>query len=396
MIVFVRTKNETETLAEKLRARGFSAAAINGDVAQAQRERTVNQLQGRQARHPRRHRRRGPRPRRRADQPRRQLRHPDRHRVLRAPHRPHRPRRPQRRRDLVRHPARALPAQRTSRRPPASRSTQMQLPTVEDVNATRLARFDDAITAGAAARPTRIDVFRDSSATTCSEHDVPEVDVAAALAVVAQGDAAAAARPRAPSAPTARAARASAPTATAASAEPRRRAVAQRQPMATYRIAVGKRHKVEPRQIVGALANEGGLSRGDFGAHRRSGRTSRSSSSPPTCSPGTLDRLAGHPHLRQADRAPARQRPVPRPPRRRSRRQGRRLQGQEPPLSGHFLALSDRSACGPSRRSLSPRNAPSRRILCEDAPARRLWTRHRSARSVTVRRSGSRRRRTRA
>src|SRR3954451_9897018 len=44
MIVFVRTKSETELLAEKLRARGFSAAAINGDVAQAQRERTVNQL----------------------------------------------------------------------------------------------------------------------------------------------------------------------------------------------------------------------------------------------------------------------------------------------------------------------------------------------------------------
>ena len=34
MIVFVRTKNETESLAEKLRARGFSAAAINGDVVQ--------------------------------------------------------------------------------------------------------------------------------------------------------------------------------------------------------------------------------------------------------------------------------------------------------------------------------------------------------------------------
>mgnify|MGYP002039972888 FL=1 len=44
MIVFVRTKNETETLAEKLRARGYSAAAINGDVAQVQRERSVNQL----------------------------------------------------------------------------------------------------------------------------------------------------------------------------------------------------------------------------------------------------------------------------------------------------------------------------------------------------------------
>ena len=36
-------------------------------------------------------------------------------------------------------------------------------------------------------------------------------------------------------------------------------------PMATYRISVGKRHKVEPRQIVGAIANEGGLSRQDFG-----------------------------------------------------------------------------------------------------------------------------------
>ena len=35
--------------------------------------------------------------------------------------------------------------------------------------------------------------------------------------------------------------------------------------MTTYRISVGKRHKVEPRQIVGALANEGGLARNDFG-----------------------------------------------------------------------------------------------------------------------------------
>ncbi|MGB0101173.1 MAG: DbpA RNA binding domain-containing protein, partial [Nocardioides sp.] len=35
--------------------------------------------------------------------------------------------------------------------------------------------------------------------------------------------------------------------------------------MAMYRINVGKRHKVEPRQIVGAIANEGGLRRGDFG-----------------------------------------------------------------------------------------------------------------------------------
>ena len=34
VIVFVRTKHETETLAEKLRARGFSAAANSSIVAQ--------------------------------------------------------------------------------------------------------------------------------------------------------------------------------------------------------------------------------------------------------------------------------------------------------------------------------------------------------------------------
>src|ERR1700758_5599029 len=41
MIVFVRTKQATEEVAKKLRARGFSAAAINGDIPQAQRERTI-------------------------------------------------------------------------------------------------------------------------------------------------------------------------------------------------------------------------------------------------------------------------------------------------------------------------------------------------------------------
>jgi len=44
MIVFVRTKQATEEIAEKLRARGFSAAAINGDIPQAQRERTIAAL----------------------------------------------------------------------------------------------------------------------------------------------------------------------------------------------------------------------------------------------------------------------------------------------------------------------------------------------------------------
>src|SRR5262249_5194862 len=44
MLVFTRTKQATEELAEKLQARGFSAAAINGDIVQAQRQRTIQQL----------------------------------------------------------------------------------------------------------------------------------------------------------------------------------------------------------------------------------------------------------------------------------------------------------------------------------------------------------------
>jgi ATP-dependent RNA helicase DeaD len=44
MIVFARTKLGTEELAGKLQARGFSAAAINGDIVQQQRERTIQQL----------------------------------------------------------------------------------------------------------------------------------------------------------------------------------------------------------------------------------------------------------------------------------------------------------------------------------------------------------------
>jgi len=44
MIIFARTKLGTEELAGRLQARGFSAAAINGDIQQAQRERTIQQL----------------------------------------------------------------------------------------------------------------------------------------------------------------------------------------------------------------------------------------------------------------------------------------------------------------------------------------------------------------
>ncbi|MCS5595202.1 MAG: DEAD/DEAH box helicase [Porticoccaceae bacterium] len=44
MIIFVRTKSSTVDIAERLEARGFSSAALNGDLSQAIRERTINRL----------------------------------------------------------------------------------------------------------------------------------------------------------------------------------------------------------------------------------------------------------------------------------------------------------------------------------------------------------------
>jgi ATP-dependent RNA helicase DeaD len=44
MIIFVRTKNSTVELSDKLSARGYASAALNGDIAQNQRERTIKNL----------------------------------------------------------------------------------------------------------------------------------------------------------------------------------------------------------------------------------------------------------------------------------------------------------------------------------------------------------------
>jgi ATP-dependent RNA helicase DeaD len=148
--------------------------------------------------------------------------------------------------------------EKTTRQP----LTQMQLPTVDDVNVTRLARFDDAITE-ALSSAERVSFFRDVVTHYIREHDVPEVDVAAALAVVLQGDTPLLLDPEPVRPPRRERAEQGGRGGADRGARPPRNPDGP--PMATYRIAVGKRHKVEPRQIVGALANEGGLSRKDFG-----------------------------------------------------------------------------------------------------------------------------------
>ncbi|HEY2555727.1 MAG TPA: DEAD/DEAH box helicase, partial [Diaminobutyricibacter sp.] len=273
MIIFVRTKNETETLAEKLRARGYSAMAISGDVAQAQRERTVEQLRSGKldilvA----------------TDVAARGL---DVERISHVVnydipidtesyvHRIGRTGRAGRSGAAISfvtpRERRLLSAIEKATRQPL---TQMQLPTVEDVNVTRLARFDDAITE-ALAQADRIARFRDIIEHYVEHHDVPEADVAAALAVVAQGeeplllsadDALARRVERDDRSRDDRGERSDRGARGERGGRAERRVRPSSGPMSSYRIEVGRRQKVEPRQIVGALANEGGLSREDFGA----------------------------------------------------------------------------------------------------------------------------------
>lgn len=46
MLIFVRTKSATVELAEKLSARGYACEALNGDISQQLRERTIDKLKG--------------------------------------------------------------------------------------------------------------------------------------------------------------------------------------------------------------------------------------------------------------------------------------------------------------------------------------------------------------
>jgi ATP-dependent RNA helicase DeaD len=260
MIIFVRTKHATEELAERLRARGFSAAAINGDVAQVQRERTVEQLRKSKldilvatdvaARG--------------LDVPR--ISHVINHDIPTDTesyvHRIGRTGRAGRAGVAIsfvtpreNHLLRAI--EKTNR----TTLAEMRLPTVEDVNAFRVSKFTDAITQ--ALGDGQLGQFRELIATYEQDHDVPALDIAAAIAVLAQDGEPLLLEEMPEPVRSERADRSDRGGDRGDRGE--RRGRRPMQPMARYRIEVGKRHRVEPRQIVGALANEGGLSREDFG-----------------------------------------------------------------------------------------------------------------------------------
>lgn len=256
MIVFVRTKQATEEVAEKLRARGFSAAAINGDIAQAQRERTIAALKSGNldilvatdvaARG--------------LDVER--ISHVVNYDIPNDPeayvHRIGRTGRAGRSGTALlfvspreRHLLKLI--EKVTRQ----KLIESELPSVDDVNAQRVAKFADAITNHLGA--SGIELFRRLVEDYSREHNVPMADIAAALALQSRdGEAFLMVEPP----PDKRRERVKPDR--DGSRDDRKRA-GPKEGFATYRVAVGKRHRVNPGAIVGALANEGGLRRSDFG-----------------------------------------------------------------------------------------------------------------------------------
>jgi ATP-dependent RNA helicase DeaD len=252
MIVFVRTKQATEEVAEKLRARGFSAAAINGDIAQAQRERTIAALKDGSvdilvA----------------TDVAARGL---DVERISHVlnydiPHDPesyvHRIGRTGRAgrsgTALLFVSPRERHLLKSIEKVTRQNVIETQLPSVEDVNAQRVEKFRDSITE--ALRAPGFDMFRRLIEDYERDNDVPMADIAAALALQSRDGAEFLMTEPPPSAPSER----------RHDERPDRPARKTRDDLTTYRIAVGKKHKVGPGSIVGAIANEGNLHRSDFG-----------------------------------------------------------------------------------------------------------------------------------
>jgi ATP-dependent RNA helicase DeaD len=296
MIIFARTKLGTEELASKLQARGFAAAAINGDLAQAQRERTIEQLKNGKidilvatdvaARG--------------LDVER--ISHVINYDVPSDPesytHRIGRTGRAGRSGEAIlfvtpRERGLLKAIERATRQPVAP----LTLPTIKAVNDVRIAKFKDQI--GEALAAGGLDMFRNLIEEYERENNVPAIDIAAALAKLNRGDEPLLLEkpdrepkpewkerePRGEWRDDARPARGRESFGRESfggeerPARPTREGFAQpresfkkervmRAPepgMATYRIEVGHANSVKPGNIVGAIANEGGIPSKEIG-----------------------------------------------------------------------------------------------------------------------------------
>jgi ATP-dependent RNA helicase DeaD len=244
MLVFVRTKTATVELAEKLEARGYSCAALNGDMNQALREKTVERLKSGTldilvA----------------TDVAARGL---DVGRISHVVnydipydteayvHRIGRTGRAGRKGEAILFVAprerRMLRAIEQATRQPVA---EMRLPSSAAVADRRIARFKQTI--GDVLESEELGFFEDLVGSIQREHDVGLSEIAAALAFLLQRERPLVPEERAPAPPR---------------QEREGRAPARSQPepgMEAFRLEVGRAHGVLPKHIVGAIANEAGL-----------------------------------------------------------------------------------------------------------------------------------------
>lgn len=252
VLMFVRTKTATTELAEKLEARGYAAAAMNGDMAQAHREQTVERLKrgsldilvatdiaarGLDV-----------------DRISHVINYDIPYDVEAYIHRIGRTGRAGRSGEAILFVAprerRMLAAIERATRQKISR---LELPTTETVNNKRIADFKQKITDTLAAgemtfMQNLVEQYR-------NEHDVPALDIAAALAKMSIGD-----KPLLLSPDKERPPRRNGDA--AAPRGKKRRDKTSTEPDSDkqrYRIDVGHEHGVKPGNIVGAIANEAGL-----------------------------------------------------------------------------------------------------------------------------------------
>ncbi|MDO5031984.1 DEAD/DEAH box helicase [Corynebacterium sp.] len=272
IIVFCRTKHETEEVADKLRDAGYNAAAINGDIAQQQRERTVDQLKdGRldilvatdvAARGLD------------VDRITHVLNYDIPNDTESYVHRIGRTGRAGRSGEAILFVTpRERRMLRSIERVTNARLEEMDLPSVDEVNAKRKEKFFAAI--GEHIEDKQFDFFREMVREYSANNDVAMDDIAASLAVQLQNgtefllkELPRSKRDRRERERFDRDRDRDGRRGFRDRDDRRGRDRGPRRPdgdFETYRLDVGKRQNVRPGAIVGALANEGGLSSKDFG-----------------------------------------------------------------------------------------------------------------------------------
>ncbi len=258
LIIFVRTKIATQELAEKLEARGYSSAALNGDMNQVMREKTVERLKNgtldivvatdvaargldvERISHV--------------------INYDIPHDTEAYVHRIGRTGRAGRKGEAILFVAprekRMLSAiERATRQP----ITAMQLPSREDIAGRRIEQFKQLITDTIESE--ELGFFEEVIEGYQSEHNIGLSEIAAALAFLVQRERPLLAQAE-PERPPARDTMARHEGPRGKPREPRRGEGRSSEPepgMRRYRLEVGREDQVQPKNIVGAIANEGGL-----------------------------------------------------------------------------------------------------------------------------------------